>query len=150
MLICIVVLTMFRIIALEPVSTFVTIVAGFLLALVLPGIVIDAILASVAKELNGDEDNRCGGIPRGGYLIGLTERSLIFLSFLISYYDNAISYSSILGFLSFVVAAKAIFRYSSRDSGNRACADWYILGTLLSITMGLGVSWFVFRFLLTG
>ncbi|MGV9169164.1 MAG: hypothetical protein ACOC38_04395 [Promethearchaeia archaeon] len=86
----------------------------------------------------------------GGYLIGYTERTLVYLAFLIAYYDAELSFSSILSFLSVIVAAKAIFRYSSRDTTYRECADWYILGTLMSITLGLAFSWMGFRFLLIG
>jgi hypothetical protein len=78
------------------------------------------------------------------------ERSLIFLAFLISFYDSSFSYTSILSFLSVIVAGKAIFRYSSGAATDRACADWYILGTFTSITMALALAWGIFRFLLVG
>ena len=111
---------------------------------------IDLVLAKLGVRIEDDNGIQCGGIPSGGYLIGYTERSLIFLSFMINYYDNALSYASILSFLSVIVAGKAIFRYSSKETDDRSCADWYILGTLMSITMALALSWGIFRFLLTG
>ncbi|MHA3964818.1 MAG: hypothetical protein AM325_014915 [Candidatus Thorarchaeota archaeon SMTZ1-45] len=83
-------------------------------------------------------------------LIGYTERSLIYLAIVIAYFDTALSYTAILSFLSVIVAGKAIFRYSSKETNNRACADWYILGTLMSITMALALAWGIFRFLLVG
>ncbi len=127
-----------------------TILFGFLLTLFLPGLFIDLILARVGIGTNDNSGIQCGGIPSGGYLIGYTERSLLFLSFMISYYDNALSYASILSFLSVIVAGKAIFRYSSKETDDRSCADWYILGTLMSITMALALAWGIFRFLLVG
>jgi len=116
-------------------TDFFTILFGYLLALFLPGLLIAA---------------KCGGLQYGGYLIGYTERSLIFLAAVIAHYDSTLSYASILSFLSVIVAGKAIFRYSGREANDRACADWYILGTLMSITMALALTWGIFRFLLTG
>lgn len=127
-----------------------TILFGFLLTLFLPGLFIDLILAHVGIGTKDNNGIQCGGIPSGGYLIGYTERSLIYLSFMIHYYDNVLSYASILSFLSVIVAGKAIFRYSSKETDDRSCADWYILGTLMSITMALALSWGIFRFLLVG
>jgi hypothetical protein len=117
---------------------------GYLLTLFFPGLLINLVLAQFVENLD------CGGLPLGGYLIGYTERSLIFLSILITYYDDTLSYASVLGFLSVIVAGKAIFRYSSRETNNRACADWYIMGTFMSITMALALTWGIFRFLLIG
>ncbi|MGY5872724.1 MAG: hypothetical protein RTV72_10800 [Candidatus Thorarchaeota archaeon] len=121
---------------------------GFLLTLALPGLIIDMILTIIGVGIEDNDSMQCGGIPSGGYLIGYTERSLIFLSFLINFYDSTLSYASILSFLSVIVAGKAIFRYSSKNTDDRSCADWYILGTLMSITMALALSWGLFRFLL--
>lgn len=129
---------------------FFTILFGFLLTLFLPGLCIDLVLSQLGVGIIDENGIQCGGLPSGGYLIGFTERSLIFLSLMITYYDSALSYASILGFLSVVMAGKAIFRYSSRDVNDRACADWYILGTLMSITMALALAWGIFRFLLIG
>ncbi len=123
---------------------------GYLLTLFLPGLVIDLIFGGIGKESGEDIGLRCGGLRYGGYLIGCVERSLIFLTIVIAYFDSALSYSSILSFLSIVIAGKAIFRYSSKETNDRSCADWYILGTFMSITMALALSWWIFRFLLTG
>ena len=131
-------------------AQFFTLLFGYLLTLFLPGLLIDLVFARLGEGSGGDIGIRCGGLPSGGYLIGYTERSLIFLSLMIAYYDSALSYVSILSFLSVIVAGKAIFRYSSKESSDRACADWYILGTLMSISMALALSWGIFRFLLIG
>ncbi|MFW9802982.1 MAG: hypothetical protein ACFFFC_10035 [Candidatus Thorarchaeota archaeon] len=131
-------------------SEFLTIVFGYLLALFLPGLLIDLVFSGIGKEAGEDLASKCGGLRHGGYLIGYAERSLIFLAVVIAYYDTALTYASILSFLSVIVAGKAIFRYSSRGTDDRACADWYILGTLMSITMALALTWGIFRFLLIG
>ncbi|MFO7837687.1 MAG: hypothetical protein R6V83_13675 [Candidatus Thorarchaeota archaeon] len=127
---------------------FLDLVFIYLLTLSLPGTLIDFMFSQL--ESGKDIARKCGGLKAGGYLIGYTERTLVYLAFLIAYYDAELSFSSILSFLSVIVAAKAIFRYSSRDTTYRECADWYILGTLMSITMGLAFSWMGFRFLLIG
>lgn len=124
--------------------------SGYLLVLSLPSLVIDLTFTELGKGLEESIATRCGGLQYGGYLIGYVERSLIFLAIMIAYFDSALSYAAILSFLSVIIAGKAIFRYSSRESSDRACADWYILGTLMSITMALALSWWVFRFLLAG
>ncbi len=129
---------------------FFTILFGYLLTLFLPGLLIDLVFAQLGEGSEDDIGILCGGLPSGGYLIGYTERSLVFLSLMITYYDSALSYASILSFLSVIVAGKAIFRYSSKETNDRACADWYILGTLMSIGMALALTWGIFRFLLIG
>jgi len=131
-------------------AEFFTLVFGFLLTLFLPGLLIDLVFGGLGQGTKEDILSKCGGLQNGGYFIGYAERSLIFLAVVIAYYDSALSYSSILSFLSVIVAGKAIFRYSSKDTDDRACADWYILGTLMSITMALALAWGIFRFLLVG
>lgn len=124
------------------------ILLSYLLTVSLPGLLIDLIFA--VQGSGDDIGDKCGGLRNGGYLIGYTERSLLFLAMMITHYDETMSFPSLLSFLSVIVAAKAIFRYSSRETDDRACADWYILGTLMSITMALALSWAAFRFLLVG
>lgn len=120
--------------------------SGYLLTLCLPGLLIDLIFTWLGEDIA----SKCGGLRHGGYLIGCVERSLIFLALLITYYDSSLSFASVLSFLSVIVAGKAIFRYSSGGTDDRACADWYILGTLMSITLALGLTWGIVRFLLPG
>jgi hypothetical protein len=135
-------------VALESYEGLLVIVFVYLVTLFVPGLLIELIFSHL--ESGKDISKRCGGLENGGYLIGYTERSLVFIAFLIAYYDAVVSFTAVLSFLSVVVAAKAIFRYSSRDTTDRVCADWYILGTLMSITMALAFSWIGFRFLLVG
>lgn len=129
-------------------TEFFTIVFAYLLVLILPGLLIDLVFGWIGQGINEDIASKCGGLQYGGYLIGYAERSLIFLAVVMAYFDSALSYASILSFLSVIVAGKAIFRYSSKETNDRACVDWYILGTLMSITMALALTWGIFRFLL--
>ena len=129
-------------------TEFFTIVFGYLLVLFLPGLSIDMLFVGLGEGAKEDIVSKCGGLQYGGVLIGYAERSLIFLAVVMAYFDGALSYTSILSFLSVIVAGKAIFRYSSKETNDRACADWYILGTLVSITMALALAWGIFRFLL--
>jgi hypothetical protein len=131
-------------------SELFVIISGYFLTLLVPGLVIDLVFGRLEKGFQEGIASKCGGLQHGGVLIGGVERSLIFLALMITYYDNALSYTTTLSFLSIIVAAKAIFRYSSGVTGNRECADWYILGTLMSITLALALTWGIFRFLLTG
>ncbi|MFX0056316.1 MAG: hypothetical protein ACFFAX_14105 [Promethearchaeota archaeon] len=150
-LVSIIALYLIRVFPIPPLySEFSTILFGYLLALFLPGLLIDLVFSGIGKEAGEDIASKCGGLRYGGYLIGYAERSLIFLAVVIAYFDAALTYASILSFLSVIVAGKAIFRYSSRGTDDRACADWYILGTLMSITMALALTWGIFRFLLVG
>jgi hypothetical protein len=128
----------------------ITIVATYMLTLALPGLLIDLVFASLGNRVREDITAKCGGLRYGGYLIGYVERSLIFLAVVIAHYDPNLSFASVLSFLSVIVAAKAIFRYSNRETENRACGDWYILGTLMSITMALALTWIASQFLFVG
>jgi hypothetical protein len=131
-------------------KSILTMFLAYLLALFLPGLVIDLVFGWMGQGIEGGIAAKCGGLEHGGYIIGYVERSLIFLAIVIAYFEPGLSYASILSFLSVIVAGKAIFRYSSKVSEDRACADWYILGTLMSITMALALTWGIFRFLLAG
>ncbi len=86
----------------------------------------------------------CGGLPYGGELIGYCERSLIYIAFCIVYSSRHADFVYVLNYLSFIIAGKTIFRFSSRDRVSRECIDWYILDTFLSITLGLSLSWIYF------
>lgn len=135
------------------------IISAYLITLFFPSLAIGKIFswisnASVSKGIVNNKglkeeiQKKCGGLPRGGMFIGYSERSMIFLAFLIIFFGGSTSYDAILGFLSFIVAGKAIFRFSSKELTDRFCADWYILGTFLSILFGMFLSWVFFRSLL--
>ncbi len=72
----------------------------------------------------------------GGAIIGLMERSFIFLLFLMSA-NCLLPVKDALSSLAMIVAAKALFRFSRRTME----AEWYIIGTFFSLTSGIALSW---------
>ncbi len=72
----------------------------------------------------------------GGALIGVLERSFIFLLFLMSA-NCTLPVKDALNSLAMVIAAKALFRFSEKTVE----AEWYIVGTFLSLTSGVALSW---------
>jgi len=82
---------------------------------------------------------KCGGLREGGRYIGYAERGLIYVMFLFSMRND---FSGFISSISIIIAAKALFKFSqnnvqSEDLDLRACAEWYIFGTLLSIASAL-------------
>ncbi|MCF2137112.1 MAG: hypothetical protein K9W43_07670 [Candidatus Thorarchaeota archaeon] len=151
---------------LPEIHQLITISSGAVLIVALPYLVIEKIyhfiknkaIPSTASTQGGQASKpksiECGGLQGGGALIGACERLLIFIAFLIASYETTLSYMSIMSFLSIIVAGKAIFRYSigsnqiSDQIDTKACADWHILGTLMSMIWGLLIAWIVFHFLM--
>lgn len=88
------------------------------------------------SEGRGDEE-RGKGRFHGGALIGVLERSFIFVLFLMTA-NHLLPLKDALGSLAMIIAAKALFRFSERTTE----AEWYIIGTFLSITSGVALSWF--------
>ncbi|GEM_PF-2913516 len=72
----------------------------------------------------------------GGAMIGVMERSFIFLLFLMSA-NCLLPVKDALSSLAMIVAAKALFRFSERTVE----AEWYIIGTFFSLTSGIALSW---------
>lgn len=105
-------------------------IVWYLLLLVLPSVIIKLI----AIKLNVAEYN-CEGLKGAGQYIGYIERSLIFSTFLLTYFSGSENYLALLGALSLIIAGKGLFRFSS--TSERPCAEWYILGTFLSITLAV-------------
>ena len=119
---------------------FLQIIAWYLLLLAVPSIIIKVI----AIRLNVAEHN-CEGLKGAGQYIVYIERSLIFSTFLLTYFSSSENYLVLLGALSLIIAGKG-FRFSS--TSERPCAEWYILGTFLSITLAVFLSWLLFFILL--
>ncbi len=72
----------------------------------------------------------------GGAVIGVMERSFVFLLFLMSA-NCLLPVKDALSSLAIVVAAKALFRFDRRTME----AEWYIIGTFFSLTSGIALSW---------
>lgn len=82
-------------------------------------------LARFETELEPDQK---GGLSKGGYWIGVTERSLIYLLILVGE-------PAAIGFLA---AAKSVFRIGElRESKDRKLAEYILIGTLLSFTAAM-------------
>jgi len=120
---------------------FISVLAWFLLVLEIPSIIIDLI----GKYLDISEYD-CQGLSGGGRIIGYAERGIIFFAFLLIYLTPERNYFYLLNFLPLIIAGKGLFRFGS--SKERACAEWYILGTFMSILLGAFLSWALFAFLL--
>ncbi|MDT8369502.1 MAG: DUF3307 domain-containing protein [Longimicrobiales bacterium] len=78
-------------------------------------------------EIELDPDQR-GGLPGGGYWIGVTERSLIYLFILLGEPTG----------IGFLAAAKSVFRIGElKDSKDRKLAEYILIGTLLSFAVAM-------------
>ena len=72
------------------------------------------------------------GFTRGGRLIGQLERALVFL----------LVATGNLAAVGFLVAAKSVFRFGEvKDAGQRKEAEYILIGTLMSFTWAVFVSW---------
>lgn len=92
-------------------------VGGFL------GLVLNRFEAALTEEQRT-------GLPRGGYWIGVTERSLIYLFILVGE-------PSAIGFLA---AAKSVFRIGElREARDRNLAEYILIGTLMSFALAMAV-----------
>lgn len=82
-------------------------------------------------EMESDADVR-RGFPKGGRIIGLLERALVFL-FVIT--------GNMTG-VGFLVAAKSVFRFGEiREPTQRKEAEYIIIGTLMSFTWAIFAAW---------
>ncbi len=72
------------------------------------------------------------GFTDGGVVIGRLERLLIYLFVIVGE----------LGAVGFLITAKSVFRFGElTNQENRLEAEYIIIGTLMSFTVGLVVSW---------
>ncbi len=74
-----------------------------------------------------------GGLLDGGKRIGQLERALIFILFLINQ----------PGGIGFLVTAKSILRF--KEAEDQALAEYILIGSLWSFTLGIGFSWLTVR-----
>jgi len=117
------------------------IVTWYLINLTLPSIIIE----KIASNLEVDK-HKCEGLKNAGRYIGYLERSLIFFTFTILYFAQEKNPLPVIGVMTLVMAGKGLFRFGGKEE--RACAEWYILGTLLSLTSSLIMSWIFFNLLI--
>ncbi len=123
---------------------FLGVLTWFILVLELPSLIID----TVGMNLEIDKYD-CQGLKKGGKLIGYVERGIIFFAFMIVYLSPNRDYFAVLNLLPWIIAGKGLFRFSRGEGANvRACAEWYILGTFMSILLGAFMSWLLFAVML--
>ncbi|WP_324715401.1 DUF3307 domain-containing protein [Carboxydochorda subterranea] len=103
--------------------------AAVYLAVVLGGAVLVRLVLQAARTVPAGTGFTATGerqVPRTGTYVGMVERALI-LSFLLLGSHAAVG---------FVIAAKSIARF--RELEDRAFAEYYLVGTLLSVLVALG------------
>ncbi len=100
------------------------VVAGGITAVRAGGFVVGLLMKPYASDLPGT------GLTNGGALIGLLERSLIFLFVLIGQPTG----------IGFLIGAKSILRFGSASEDQRA-SEYVIIGTLASFGWALGIAY---------
>jgi len=102
---------------------------------ILIGLAVEPFLKEIAEH--NREKNQQGkllnrGLKNGGNMIGQLERSLIFIFILIGYPEG----------IGFLIAAKSIFRFGEiKEPKHRREAEYIIIGTLMSFSYGILISY---------
>lgn len=106
---------------------FLVLLSGWIVATTGVGYFFGHFLARFERELEPDQR---GGLSKGGYWIGVTERSLIFLFILVGEPSG----------IGFLAAAKSVFRIGElKDAKDRKLAEYILIGTLLSFAAAMVV-----------
>jgi len=101
-----------------------TLIAGGIFSIYAVSFLVELVLESLGLK---KEEEQGGGIKEGGRIIGILERSLIFLFILVDYPAG----------IGFLIAAKSVFRFGELTSPDRRIqAEYIIIGTLLSVLFG--------------
>jgi hypothetical protein len=102
-------------------------VSGWVVATTAAGYFFAFFLARFETQL---EDDQKGGLQKGGYWIGVTERSVIYLFILVGEPTG----------IGFLAAAKSVFRIGElRESKDRKLAEYILIGTLVSFAAAMVV-----------
>ena len=119
------------------------ILCGFIFSVYQGSRLIDLSLQSFQVEIKDakPDGDRLEGLHNGGSMIGMLERSLIFIFILLGQYAA----------IGFLIAAKSILRFGEvKENRNRMDAEYIIIGTLTSflfvLLVGLVVVFFLKRF----
>lgn len=100
-------------------------VTGWIVTAPAVGVLLGLVLTRFEDELTPDQK---AGLPGGGYWIGLTERSLIYLFLLVAEPSG----------IGFLAAAKSVFRIGElREADERKLAEYILIGTLMSFTLAM-------------
>jgi len=101
------------------------VVGGWVVAAPVVGFFLGILLSRFERELTQAQKE---GLSRGGYWIGLSERSLIYLFILVGEPSG----------IGFLAAAKSVFRIGElRDEKDRKLAEYILIGTLMSFTLAM-------------
>ena len=102
-----------------------TLASGWVLVALTSGHFLGLLLRRFEDELS---EAQKGGLPGGGYWIGVTERSLIYLFILIGEPSG----------IGFLAAAKSVFRIGElKEAQDRKLAEYILIGTLVSFTVAM-------------
>jgi hypothetical protein len=105
-----------------------TLIGGFIACLKVGAVVADKTLSRLSPMYDDSEGE---GLPAGGKYIGYLERAFSFVLVL----------AGSLEAVGFVLAAKSIFRFGEfKETGQRAVAEYIIIGTFLSLCWALVIS----------
>ena len=108
-----------------PYLPLLVLVSGWIVSTTAAGYFFAHFLARFENELEADQR---GGLHQGGYWIGVTERSLIYLFILVGEPTG----------IGFLLAAKSVFRIGElRDSKDRKLAEYILIGTLVSFAAAM-------------
>lgn len=106
---------------------FLVLVSGWVVATTGAGYFFAQFLERFETQLEADQR---GGLSKGGYWIGVTERSLIYLFILVGEPTG----------IGFLAAAKSVFRIGElREAKDRKLAEYILIGTLLSFAAAMVV-----------
>lgn len=126
-------------------ARLVFVIAGYCTATLLGAVVIGLWIATFQERLHAareknDANALVSGFENGGKMIGLLERSLIFIFIMVGE-------PAAIGFL---IAAKSILRFGEiKDSENRMEAEYIIIGTFMSFLFAVLVGYLT-RYILQG
>ncbi len=99
-------------------------IAGLLVATRAGGFAVGLLMQPYAEASRGD------GLPKGGALIGLLERGMVYLLIMAGQPAG----------IGFLIAAKSVLRFSTTAS-DRSASEYVIIGTLASFGWAMAVSW---------
>jgi len=104
---------------------------GLIFVLYESNVIIRAVLSGISTEPMTEKNETDQDEYNRGRIIGLLERTLLYFLVIFGYYAG----------IAVVVAVKSIARY--REFRNRNFAEYFLIGTLLSITLALGAALYV-------
>lgn len=109
------------------------VVSGFLVAVVLGSVIVEEAIKLVKGLPPSSEAAELPrGAPAGGKAIGMLERALVYAAVLVGHPEAA----------ALVVAVKSVARYPE-FAHDRKFAEYFLVGTLLSLLVALGVAYLI-------